>query len=156
MRSKAILTAVLVAAMAPVAAGCGGDDEEETTAAEETTEAAGGQEITVTADEYSFELSDTPAAGPATFALDNVGEERHELIFAQLAEDATADDAIKAQGEKGTTEFVRRIVAEPGQEAKQTIDAELEPANYLMVCAFSKNGKPHFVLGQREEFEITE
>jgi len=136
-----------------MAAGCGGDDEGETTAAEEP---AGGQEITVTADEYSFELSDTPATGPATFRLDNVGEERHELIFVQLAEDATADDAIEAQGEKGTTELTRRIVANPGEEAKQTIDAELEPANYLMVCAISSGGKPHFTLGQREEFEITE
>ena len=151
MRSRSILTASIIGAIAAV--GCGGDDEEETTAAED---AGGGQEITVTADEYTFELSGTPAAGPATFRLDNVGEERHELILAQLAEDATADDAIKAQGEKGTTEFVRRVVAAPGQEAKQTIDAELEPANYLMVCALSKNGKPHFTLGQREEFEVTE
>ena len=110
----------------------------------------------MTADEYSFELSDTPATGPATFRLDNVGEERHELIFAQLAEDATADDAIQAQGEKGTTELTRRIVANPGEEAKQTIDAELEPANYLLVCAFETDGKLHFTLGQREEFEITE
>ncbi len=157
MLSKSILTAVILGAIAPVAAGCGGDDEGETTAAEETTEeAGGGGEITVTADEYSFELSDTPAAGPTTFRLDNVGEERHELIFAQLAEDATADDAIQAQGEKGTTELTRRIVAGPGQEAKQTIDAELEPANYLLVCALSSDGKPHFTLGQREEFEITE
>jgi len=62
--SKSILTAVIIGAIAPVAAGCGGDDEGETTAAEETTEeAGGGGEITVTADEYSFELSDTPAAG---------------------------------------------------------------------------------------------
>ena len=110
----------------------------------------------MTADEYSFELSDTPATGPATFRLDNVGEERHELIFVQLAEDATADDAIEAQGEKGTTEYQRRVEAEPGEEAKQTIDVELEPANYLTVCAISSGGKPHFTLGQREEFEITE
>ncbi len=155
MRSNSILTAVIVGAMALIAAGCGGDDEE-TTGAEETTEEAGGGEITVTADEYSFELSDTPAAGPATFSLDNVGEERHELIFVQLAEDATADDAIEAQGEKGTTELTRRIVANPGEEAEETIDAELEPADYLLLCAFSSEGKPHFVLGQREEFEITE
>ncbi|MGI8804649.1 MAG: hypothetical protein ACR2IN_03000 [Thermoleophilaceae bacterium] len=110
----------------------------------------------MTADEYSFELSGTPAAGSATFSLDNVGEERHELIFAQLAEGATADDAIEAQGEKGTTELTRRVVANPGEEATQTIDAELEPANYLLVCALSSEGKPHFTLGQREEFEITE
>lgn len=153
MRNRSILTGGLVGAIALMAAGCGGDDEGETTAAEEP---AGGQEITVTADEYSFELSDTPATGPATFRLDNVGEERHELIFAQLAEDATADDAIQAQGEKGTTELTRRIVANPGEEAKQTIDAELEPANYLLVCAFETDGKLHFTLGQREEFEITE
>jgi hypothetical protein len=143
---RTIFTAVLISALAAAGAGCGGDDE-----------AAGGgaQEITVTADEYSFELSDTPAAGPATFTLDNVGEERHELIVAQLASDASADDAIRAQGREGTTELVRRVVAKPGEQSERAVEVELESANYLLLCTFSTKGEPHFTLGQREELEIT-
>jgi hypothetical protein len=141
-------------ALALALGACGDDDEETTTAAEETT---AGSEITVTADEYSFELSEEPQAGPATFALDNVGEEDHVLILAKLAADATLEDALEAEGEEGTTESMEFLEAPAGEEAPETISTELTPGNYAMVCPVeTKDGEPHFELGQQEEFEITE
>jgi hypothetical protein len=141
-----------ILAVAALAAGCGGEAEEP------AEESAAPPEITVTADEYSFELSDAPAAGQATFSLENVGEEPHVLILAKLAEDATAEEAIEAQGRKGTAEEVGQIEAGPGEAPEQTIDADLTAGNYLMVCPVrtKESKKPHFALGQQEEFEITE
>lgn len=133
-------------------AGCGGGSEEP------AEESAAPSEINVTADEFSFELSDTPAAGQTTFTLENVGEQPHVLILAKLAEDATAEEAIKAQGRKGTTESFDELEARPGETAEGTIDTDLTPGNYLMVCPVpdEKTKKPHFALGQQEEFEITD
>jgi hypothetical protein len=144
--------AAVAIAMAVLAAGCGGEPEEP------AEEAAAPTEIAVTADEYSFEVSDTPTAGKATFSLENVGEQPHVLILAKLAEDATAQEAIEAQGRKGTAEMLGQLEAGPGETAEQTIDAELTAGNYLMVCPVrtKESKKPHFALGQQEEFEITE
>ena len=147
--------ATAVGALALALGACGDDDEETTTAAEETT---AGSEITVTADEYSFELSGEPQAGPATFTLDNVGKEDHELILAKLAEDATIEDAIEAEGEEGTTVGEPGFTeAKAGEEAERPIETDLTAGNYAMVCTFeTDDGEPHFELGQQEEFEITE
>lgn len=148
------------ATLALALGACGDDDDETTTAAEETAtaeETTAGSEITVTADEYSFELSEEPQAGPATFSLDNVGEEDHELILAKIAEGSTFDEAIKAQGEKGTTESIEFLEAPAGEEAPNTITTELTAGNYGMLCSLeTDDGEPHFELGQQEEFEITE
>jgi hypothetical protein len=151
------LTVLLVLGL--VAAGCGGGDEEEGGTTEEAPpaeETAGPQEITVTADEYSFELSDDFRAGQATVSLDNVGEEEHELIFVKINEGFTFEEAIQAQGQRGTTEMIGVIPPSPaGELASETIEADLEPGSYGMVCTLRNDDRElHLELGQQLEFPI--
>jgi hypothetical protein len=152
---KPLLLAMAVAALtAPISfAACGDDDEESDT--EATTEAAQPSEVTVTADEYSFELSETPTQpGEVTFTLDNVGEEPHALIVARINEGFTLDEANELQGRKGSAEILGQSDAGPGQQSTP-IDAELTAGNYGLVCPLStKDGEDHYDLGQNVEFTI--
>jgi hypothetical protein len=155
LRGRTALVAVAAVIAGGMLAGCGDDDddsgEEETTAAE----TSGPTEVTVTADEYSFELSETPTApGEATFTLDNVGEEAHALIVARINEGFTLEEANELQGRQGSAEVLGQSDAGPGQQGKP-ISAELEAGNYGLVCPLStKDGESHFELGQQAEFTI--
>jgi len=143
-----LAAALVVLALALFAGACGGDDDEETTASAET--------VDVTAADYSFDLSATPTADTKEITFENVGEEAHELIFARINEGYTLEDAIKAEGGKGTAKLVGRVVAQPGGKAKKPLEVgELKPGNYAMVCAFrTKDGEPHYSLGQQQEFVV--
>jgi plastocyanin len=136
------------------AAACGGDDDdEETTAAEE----ASAETVNVTGDDFSFELSATPTAETQEITFENIGEEDHELIFAKINEGYTLQDAIEAEGRKGTAEQFRPILfAKPGETAKRSIEIKepLEPGNYAMVCAIPYKGDPHYDLGMQTEFTV--
>jgi plastocyanin len=136
------------------AAACGGDDDdEETTAAEE----ASAETVNVTGDDFSFELSATPTAETQEITFENIGEEDHELIFAKINEGYTLQDAIEAEGRKGTAEQFRPILfAKPGETAKRSIEIKepLEPGNYAMVCAIPYKGDPHYDLGMQTEFAV--
>ena len=135
-------------------AACG-DDDDDSGGEETTAESAGPTDVTVTADEYSFELSETPTApGEATFTLDNVGEEPHALIVARINEGFTLDEANELQGRQGSAEIVGQSNAGPGQQGKP-IDAELTAGNYGLVCPLAtKDGESHYELGQKAEFAI--
>jgi hypothetical protein len=152
---KPVLLAIAIAALtAPVSlAACGDDDEESDS--EPTTETAQPSEVTVTADEYSFELSETPTQpGEVTFTLDNVGEEPHALIVARINEGFTLDEANELQGRQGSAEVLGQADAGPGQQGKP-IDAELTAGNYGLICPLStKDGESHYDLGQKVEFAI--
>jgi hypothetical protein len=153
---KLLLLAMAIAALAaPVTFAACGDDDEESDSDETTTEAAQASEVTVTADEYSFELSETPTEpGEVTFTLDNVGEEPHALIVARINEGFTLDEANELEGRQGSAEILGQTDAGPGQQGKP-IDAELTAGNYGLVCPLStKDGESHYDLGQNAEFTI--
>ena len=142
------LTVALAASMA--LAACGGDDE-----GASGGESADATEVTVTADEYSFELSATPTAETERVVLDNAGEEPHALIFARINEGFTLDEAFEMQGGKGSADTVAEANAAPGSTGEAAIKGPLEPGEYAMVCPLqTKDGESHFELGQREEFSI--
>jgi len=153
-RKLLVLAAATAALAAPITlAACGDDDDDDgETTAEET---AGPTDVTVTADEYSFELSETPTApGEATFTLDNVGGEPHALIVARINEGFTLDEANELEGRKGSAEVLGQSQAGPGQQGKP-IDAELTAGNFGLVCPLStKDGESHYDLGQNAEFTI--
>jgi hypothetical protein len=153
-RLLTIGAASLVLALGAVA--CGGDDDDEESAAT-TTEGTSAETVSVTATEYDFELSATPNADTREITFANAGKEDHDLIFVKINEGYTLDDALKAEGEKGTAEQFRPVLfAKPGEEAKGAIELDaLEPGNYAMVCTVAtKGGPPHFELGMTEEFTI--
>jgi plastocyanin len=135
------------------AAACGDDDEDEgTTAAEETS----AETVNVTGVDYAFELSATPTAETKEITFENTGEEPHELILARINEGYTLDEAIEAEGEKGTAEDLGISFAKPGEEGKPIeIKKPLEPGNYAMVCTVeTKDGEPHYDLGMQTEFTV--
>jgi hypothetical protein len=150
---KPMLLAIAIGALAApvIFAACGDDDDESDT----TTEAAQPSEVTVTADEYSFELSETPTEpGEVTFTLDNAGEEPHALIVARINEGFTLDEANELQGRQGSAEILGQTDAGPGQQGRP-IDAELTAGNYGLVCPLAtKDGESHYDLGQKTEFTI--
>jgi len=157
---RILLGALAMLAISLGAVACGDDDEGSTAADEATTEDAGTVTVTATddieADEYSFDLSATPTADTKEVTFQNDGERPHELIFVRINEGFTVDDAIKAEGEEGTTTPVGFTFAKPGQEAKPIeVKKPLEPGPYVMLCTVETKDKvPHFELGQREEFDI--
>jgi uncharacterized cupredoxin-like copper-binding protein len=153
---RLMLIGAATTALALGAAACGGDDDDDDSAAT-TTEETSAEVVDVTATEYDFELSATPTAETREITLENAGQEEHDLIFARINEGYTLDDAIKAEGEKGTAEQFRPVLfAKPGEEAKGTIEVDgLEPGNYAMLCTVpDEDGTPHFELGMTEEFTI--
>lgn len=151
------IVASALALGAGVMVGCGDDDEEPAnTAVEETgAQESSPAEVTVTADEYSFDLSETPTGGETTFRLVNEGKEFHVMLLAKINEGFTLEEAFEMEGEEGSAEELGALEAPPGQEAKKTVEADLEPGEYAMVCPVTtKAGKSHFELGQRVEFSI--
>lgn len=133
-------------------AACGDDDSDDG-ATEETT--ASAEEVTLTATEYEFDLSATPAADTKTVEFVNDGKEFHVLVFAKINEGFTLDEAIELEGEKGSAETVGESQAEPGTTQTVKITQPLEAGSYAMLCPLqTKEGEPHYELGQLQEFQI--
>jgi plastocyanin len=146
--------AAIVLALGAVA--CGGDDDDEgEEGAATTAEEASAETVAVTAGEYSFDLSATPTAETTEVTFENAGGEDHNLIFARINEGFTLEDALEAEGRKGTAEEVGFTFAKPGKEGRPIeIKEPLEPGTYAMVCTVRTGGEPHYDLGMQTEFTI--
>lgn len=136
--------------IAGVVAGCGDDEGDDTT----STEAADATDVTVTAEEYSFDLSATPTAATTEITFDNAGQEPHALVFARINEGFTAEEAIELEGKKGSGEVVAQTGAKPGEQAKVQVKQPLEAGEYALLCPIVSADGPHWKLGQLEEFSI--
>ena len=144
-----LLAALAVFAIAVFAGACGGDNDDD------SASEASATDVTVTAQEYSFDLSATPTADTQEITLQNDGEEPHALIFVRINEGFTLDEAFDLEGEKGSAKVVAQLDAGPGQTATKRVKGPLEAGNYGMVCPIeTEDGESHFDLGQREEFQI--
>ena len=138
-----------------VAAGCGdGDDDGGDTGGEASTEAESVTEVTVTADEYTFELSDTPTADTTSITFDNQGKEAHALIFARIGEGFTVDEAFELEGKKGSAVTLVETGAGPGKSETAKVTEPIEPGEYAMLCPIGGPEGVHYKLGQLEEFSI--
>jgi hypothetical protein len=147
-RAVAAIAAALALALVPAA--CGDDDEEGS-----SEDTASAEEVTVTAQEYTFEESATPTADTKSITLDNQGQEPHELIFARINEGYTVDEAYKLEGEKGSAELLAQTGAKPDDSSTAQVRGEIEPGHYVMLCPLvTKDGEPHYKLGQIVEFDI--
>jgi hypothetical protein len=134
------------------AVACGDDDDGDTSST--AADAASAENVTVTADEYSFDLSATPTADTTEFTFDNQGEDPHALVFARINEGFTLDEAYKLEGKKGSAELLVETDAGPGQTSTAKVKGEIEPGNYVLLCPLQTKGKPHYQLGQLSEFDI--
>ena len=155
-RGKRTFASLAIAgALAFGVAACGDDDDDEGSDSSETTEeTASAEEVTVTATEYEFDLSATPTAETEEVTFDNQGEEFHVMVWAQIAEGVSLEEAIKAEGEKGTATLVAQTEAAPGETA--TVEVEETPASgpYVMLCPIEGKEGAHYELGQLEEFDV--
>jgi hypothetical protein len=182
MRLKGIFLVALLAALALVSAACGSDtgneagsgderqsesadDEstsEETDAEEtETDEGTGeGGGATYVAMEFAFEGPDVLPAGDVTLTMDNQGKQMHELALGELLEGKSMDDVhalLKKGAPKKPPTWFREVGgtgAAPGETG--TIDAELTPGTYIMLCFVPDKAskKPHVMLGMMKEVTV--
>lgn len=168
-RRAALAVSVAVAiASGGIVAGCGDDEEEpaasgeESAATEETTESTPAEEtegeateVELTATEYDFELSATPTAETTSVTATNDGKEFHVVVFARINEGFTLDEALEAEGEKGTaTEMIKALELPPGETATAEVTETIEPGSYVLLCPIGGPKGTHAELGQLEEFEI--
>lgn len=154
MRNRAALLAA-TALLGAGTAACGDDDEE--SGSEETSAeapAADTEEVTLTADEYDFELSATPTTETKSVTFDNQGKEGHFLVFAKINEGYTLEEAVKLQGKKGSAEVVLEGGVGPGQSKTFEVEGPIEPGEWKMLCPIPSPDGPHYELGQLEEFSI--
>jgi hypothetical protein len=153
MRSRAALLAAVALLGAGSLAACGDDDDEGDSSAE-STEAADTEEVTLTADEYTFELSATPTAETQSVEFDNQGKEGHFLVFAKINEGFTLEEAVKLEGKKGSAEVLIEDGAGPGETKTFEVEGPIEPGEYAMLCPIPSPEGPHYELGQLQEFSI--
>jgi hypothetical protein len=107
--------------LALVLTACGGKEVDDATAAVE--------EIPVEAFEYEFVLRlERPLslvsyeAGPATFVLENIGEEEHELLVMRLDEDRTLADVLS---------YIEEEASQSGPPDWVTIEGSTSARRYL-------------------------
>jgi hypothetical protein len=155
-RKLALIALAGSLALGVIAVGCGDDDEgsEAASTSTSTTETADASEVTVTAEEYTFDLSATPTAETEEVVFDNQGKKFHVMIFARVNEGFTTEEAIELEGEKGSAEIVAQAEAEPGATANAKVRGPLEPGDYAMICPIQDKDGAHYELGQLEEFAI--
>jgi hypothetical protein len=182
MNRKGILLVCLVIALALVSAACGSDtdsgsgagdeqqnqsteaqsDAEETESDDTESEESSGEssEVTYAATEFGFEGPDAIPAGEVALTMDNQGKQMHELALGELLDGKTIDDVhallMKGLPKKPPTWFkeVGGTGAAPGE--KGTIDAELTPGTYVMLCFVPDKAskKPHVMLGMMKEVTV--
>jgi hypothetical protein len=145
------VAATLAVSLGLFVAACGDDSDESSSGAEES---ASAEEVTLTADEYTFDLSATPTAETKEVSFDNQGEEFHVMIFARINEGFTLDEAVKLQGEKGSAETIAEAEAAPGKTEVVKVKKPIEPGEYAMLCPIGGPEGPHYKLGQLEEFSV--
>ena len=156
--NRKLASLAIAGALAFGVAACGDDDDEgsetDEPATEETTETESAEEVTVTATEYEFDLSATPTAETQSVTFDNQGEKFHVMVWAQIAEGVTLEEAIKAEGEKGTATLVAEAEAAPGKSTTVEIEEDVAPGPYVMLCPIEDEDGAHYELGQLEEFDV--
>ena len=153
--SRKLASIAIAGALAFGVAACGDDDDEGSESSETTEETASAEEVTVTATEYEFDLSATPTTDTQSVTFDNQGEEFHVMVFALLSEGVSVEEAIAAQGEKGTATLVAEAEAAPGESTTVEVKEPVEPGGpYVMLCPIEGKEGAHYELGQLEEFDV--
>jgi hypothetical protein len=113
--------------------------------------------VTVTANDFAFEMPDTIASGPTVFRLINNGTELHHLQILRLLEGKTmADFAALPPGP--TPEWIVEVggpnSSRPGGGQSET-GLNLTMGTYLAVCFIpSPDGKPHIAKGMVKPFMV--
>jgi hypothetical protein len=146
-----------------LAAGCNGGDEAEpeeaTPEAEETTEAAEREKISISGNEYSFDLPDTLTGGFVDIEFKNEGRLVHEAAFIEVDPEMAQDQFIKdlktASGEEvgPIAAYIKPYAGgffTKGGET-QTVSQSLPGGTYYVVCTLTDRDSVEGEEGENEE-----
>jgi uncharacterized cupredoxin-like copper-binding protein len=119
---------------------------------------AGVTVVDVQLDEYEFTYDQTAIAsgGNIAFAIENIGEEAHELVLFRITTDAPFTDLLQSEEEEPEgIEFLAAGEVDPGESSAVVLSEPLGAGRYGIVCFFpSPDGTPHAFLGMVSEFNV--
>jgi uncharacterized cupredoxin-like copper-binding protein len=116
-------------------------------------------DITITANDFYFDLSKPITAGPHTIQVTNGGSQAHEVVLVKLASGATVKEFLAAvePGAAGPPPG-RPLGGIVGldREGRGYFTSTFEPGRYALICFFPdvKTGTPHFSHGMTREFTV--
>ena len=114
--------------------------------------------LTVTANDYAFDVPDTVPAGLTEIRLLNKGTEMHHVWLIRLSDGKTLKDLLGAIGPEGQLPSWARDVGgpnTPGPNGQSTAILRLTAGRYAMLCVIpSKDGKPHVMKGMAKEMTV--
>jgi hypothetical protein len=157
----------------------GGDPSPEFTAAygelmEFVKGNCGFTDLSVQASNYNFDgLPRNVAAGPAVITFENTADEFHEMIVFRINDGVTENLgqllALPEEKVESKVTMAGAVFVAPGETSYTAVD--LKPGRYAAACFLTKGstpeameemestghepeGKPHFMLGMAQEFEV--
>lgn len=116
-------------------------------------------DVTMTLDDYSFEVSSPIKAGRRTIRFENRASQSHEAVIAKLLPDKTLMQAIvwMNSGQAGPSP-VQMLGGASGiaKGRHMFITASFTPGTYVLLCFIpdAKTGKPHSSLGMAKEITV--
>lgn len=167
---RSIALGALVVVVGLIAVGCGGDDDDSASTSRTASEAGAacepvgdgsGTKVSVTLDEWAVVPS--PSAVPAdrvTFAVENKGDEPHELVVVKAAspEELSVVDGKVDEGALPAGAFIGEVEAFPaGGTCEGTF--ELAAGHYVLFCNLVEKhegeSESHFQQGMVATFEVS-
>lgn len=114
--------------------------------------------LTVTANDYAFEVPETIPAGLTEVRLLNKGTEMHHVWLIRLSDGKTLKDLLGAIGPDGQLPSWARDVGgpnTPGPNGESMAILRFTAGRYAMLCVIpSKDGKPHVMKGMAKEITV--
>lgn len=116
--------------------------------------------VTITANDYGFEMPTQIDPGLVTFRLINRGRELHHAFIARLNQAGLTPSAFVAQI-RPNVEFPKNVELmggpnSPGLGGTSEVTVRLTPGTYVVLCVFSTaDGTAHFGKGQKAVFTVT-
>jgi uncharacterized cupredoxin-like copper-binding protein len=117
------------------------------------------QRVDIAAVEYSYQHApDTLKAGRVSFALENKGQEEHEMVLLKRADGVTESFEELSQLPEdqlfSKVQFTGVAFGKPGTTAYAAVD--LEPGTYFIVCSIPQkgDGPPHFLAGMQHTLTV--
>ena len=113
----------------------------------------------VTAREFEFQgVPEQVAAGTHTFTFTNEGAEPHELLVFRSTEGLSLDEiaALGPVDSRAHTEVAGMLVAAPGAAAESSMQVELTPGEWEVVCFIPTptDGRAHSAHGMHTTITV--
>jgi uncharacterized cupredoxin-like copper-binding protein len=115
-------------------------------------------DITMTLDDYTFELSKPITPGRHIIRVDNRAPQTHEVVIARLNPGQTAAQALVwiNAGQSGPGPVVLGGASGIAKDRHMFITVDFKPGNYALFCFIpdAKDGKPHTNHGMLKELTV--